>query len=168
MSIESVMPSSHLILCRPLLLLPPIPPSIKVFTNESTLRMRWPKYWNFSFSIIPSKEIHRQVMFNCFGFHYFSFWFSTTILLYYLGEDFLCWYLMLPMIFMKADVQISPKIWKVFSHYFFKEISPFSFSSSGTPGMHTLFFLMISHSLCRLSLFFLSSFLPSFFSSLTG
>ena len=56
MSIESVMPSSHLILCRPLLLLPPIPPNIRVFTNESTLRMMWPKYWSFSFSIIPSKE----------------------------------------------------------------------------------------------------------------
>ena len=55
-SIESVMPSSHLILCRPLLLLPPIPPSIRVFYSESTLRMRWPKYWSFSFSIIPSKE----------------------------------------------------------------------------------------------------------------
>ena len=50
------MPSSHLILCHPLLLLPPIPPSIRVFSNESTLRMRWPKYWSFSFSIIPSKE----------------------------------------------------------------------------------------------------------------
>ena len=56
MSIESVMPSSHLIHCHPLLLLPPIPPSIRVFSNESTLRMRWPKYWSFSFSIIPSKE----------------------------------------------------------------------------------------------------------------
>ena len=56
MSIESVMPSSHLILCHPLLLLPPIPPSIRVFSNESTLHMRWPKYWSFSFSIIPSKE----------------------------------------------------------------------------------------------------------------
>ena len=55
-SIESVMPSSHLILCHPLLLLPLIPPSIRVFSNESTLRIRWPKYWNFSFSIIPSKE----------------------------------------------------------------------------------------------------------------
>ena len=55
-SIESVMPSSNLILCRPLLLLPPIPPSIRVFSNESTIRMRWPKYWSFSFSIIPSKE----------------------------------------------------------------------------------------------------------------
>ena len=51
------MPSSHLSLCRPLLLLPPIPPSIRVFSNESTLRMWWPKYWSFSFSIIPSKEI---------------------------------------------------------------------------------------------------------------
>ena len=50
------MPSSHLILCHHLLLLPPIPPSIKVFSNESTLRMKWPKYWSFSFSIIPSKE----------------------------------------------------------------------------------------------------------------
>ena len=50
------MPSSHLILCHPLLLLPPIPPSIRVFPNESTLHMRWPKYWSFSFSIIPSKE----------------------------------------------------------------------------------------------------------------
>ena len=56
-SIESVMPSRHLILCHPLLLLPPIPPSIRVFSNESTLRMRWPKDWSFSFSIIPSKEI---------------------------------------------------------------------------------------------------------------
>ena len=54
-SIESMMPSSHLILCHPLLL-PPIPPSIRVFSNDSTLRMRWPKYWSFSFSIIPSKE----------------------------------------------------------------------------------------------------------------
>ena len=56
MSIESVMPSSHLILCCPLFLLPPIPPSIRVFSKESTLRMRWPKYWSFSFSISPSKE----------------------------------------------------------------------------------------------------------------
>ena len=56
MSIESVVPSSHLILCRPLLLLPPIPPRIRVFSNESTLRMRWPKYWSFTFSISPSKE----------------------------------------------------------------------------------------------------------------
>ena len=56
MSVESVMPSSHLILCRPLLLLAPISSSIRVFSNESTLHMRWPKYWSFSFSIIPSKE----------------------------------------------------------------------------------------------------------------
>ena len=55
-SIESVMPSSHLILCRPLLLLPPIPPSIRVFSIESILRMKWPKYWSFSFSIRPSNE----------------------------------------------------------------------------------------------------------------
>ena len=63
-SIESVMPSSHLILCRPLLLLPPIPPGIRVFSNESTLRMRWPKYWSFSFSIIPSKEIPGVISFR--------------------------------------------------------------------------------------------------------
>ena len=56
MCIKSVMPSSHLILCRPLLLLPQIPPSIRVFSNESTLRMRWPKYWSFSFNITPSSE----------------------------------------------------------------------------------------------------------------
>ena len=56
MSIELVMPSSHLILCRPLLLLPPIPPSIRIFSNESTLHMKWPKYWSFSLSISPSNE----------------------------------------------------------------------------------------------------------------
>ena len=56
MSIEAVMPSSHLILCHPLLLLPPIPPSIRLFSNESTLLMKWPKYWSFSFSISPSIE----------------------------------------------------------------------------------------------------------------
>ena len=64
MSIESVIPSSHLILCRPLLLLLAIPPSIRVFSNESTLRMRWPKYWSFSFSIIPSKEIPGLISFR--------------------------------------------------------------------------------------------------------
>ena len=63
-SIESVMPSSHLILGRPLLLLPSISPSIRVFSNESTLRMRWPKYWSFSFSIIPSKEIPGLISFR--------------------------------------------------------------------------------------------------------
>ena len=56
MAIELVMPSNHLILCHPLLLLPPIPPSIRAFSNESTLRMRWPKYWSFSFNISPSNE----------------------------------------------------------------------------------------------------------------
>ena len=63
-SIESVMPSSHLILCRPLLLLPPIPPSIRVFSSESTLHMSWPKYWSFTFSIIPSKEIPGLISFT--------------------------------------------------------------------------------------------------------
>ena len=64
MSIESVMPSSHLILCHPLFLLPLIPPSIRVFTSESTLHMRWPKYWSFSFRIIPSKEIPGLISFR--------------------------------------------------------------------------------------------------------
>ena len=62
-SIESVMPSSHLILCRPLFLLPSIPPSIRVFSSESTIHMKWPKYWSFSFSIIPSKEIPGLISF---------------------------------------------------------------------------------------------------------
>ena len=68
-TIGLVMPSSHLILCRPLLLLPPIPPSIRVFSNESTLRMRWPKDWSFSFSIIPSKEIPRLIFFRMDWLH---------------------------------------------------------------------------------------------------
>ena len=63
-SIESVMPSSHLILCRPLVLLPPIPPSFRVFSNESALCMSWPKYWSLSFSIIPSKEIPGLISFR--------------------------------------------------------------------------------------------------------
>ena len=67
MSIESMMPSSHLILDCPLLLLPPIPPSSRVFSNESTLHMRWPKYWSFSFSIIPSKEIPGLISFRMDG-----------------------------------------------------------------------------------------------------
>ena len=89
-SIGSVKPSSHLILCRPLFLLPPIPPSIKVFSNESTLRMRWPKYWSFSFSIIPSKEhpglisfrmdwldlLAVQGILNIFFFFFFCYYFA--------------------------------------------------------------------------------------------
>ena len=64
MSIKSVMPSSHLILCHPLLLLPPIPPSIGVFSNESTFHMRWPKYWSFSFNITPSNEHSGLIFFR--------------------------------------------------------------------------------------------------------
>ena len=64
MSIESVMPSNHLILCRPLLLLPPIPPRIRVFPNESTLCLRWPKFWSFSFSISPSNEHSGRISFR--------------------------------------------------------------------------------------------------------
>ena len=64
MCIESVMPSSYLILCRSLLLLPPIPPSIRVFSNESTLHVRWPKYWSFSFSIIPSKVLLLRIIYK--------------------------------------------------------------------------------------------------------
>ena len=68
MSIESAMPSSHLILCHPLLLLPPIPPSIRVFSNESTPCMRWPEYWSFSYSISPSKEHPGLISFRTFCF----------------------------------------------------------------------------------------------------
>ena len=64
MSIESVMPSNHLILCRPLLLLPSIFPSIRVFSNESALRIRWPEYWSFSFSISPSNEYSGLISFR--------------------------------------------------------------------------------------------------------
>ena len=64
MTVELVMPSSHFIVCRPLFLLPPIPPSIRVFSNESALRMRWPKHWSFSFSISPSKEIPGLISFR--------------------------------------------------------------------------------------------------------
>ena len=67
MSIELVMPSRHLILCHPLLLLPPIPPSIRVFSNESTLRMRWPKHWSFSFSITPFNEHPGLISFRMDG-----------------------------------------------------------------------------------------------------
>ena len=67
MSIESVMPSSHLILCRPLLLLPPFPPSIRVFSNESTLRVRWPKYWSFNFSISLSNKNPGLISFRMDG-----------------------------------------------------------------------------------------------------
>ena len=67
MSIKSVMPSNHLILYCPLLLLPPIPPSIQVFSNESTLRMRWPKYWSFSFNISPSNEHSGLISFRTLG-----------------------------------------------------------------------------------------------------
>ena len=71
-SIKLVMPSSHLILCHPLLLLPPIPPSIRVFSNESTLCMRWLKYWSFSFSISPSKGIPGLISFRMDWFDLFA------------------------------------------------------------------------------------------------
>ena len=68
MSIESVMPSNHLILCHPLLLLPSIFPSIRVFSSESALRIRWPEYWSFSFSISPSKEYSGLISFRIHWF----------------------------------------------------------------------------------------------------
>ena len=77
---ESVMPSSHLILCRPLLLLPPIPPSIRVFSNESTLCMRWPKYWSFSFSISPTNEHPGLICFIYLFKFYFIFKLYITVL----------------------------------------------------------------------------------------
>jgi len=72
MSIESVMPSNHLILRHPLLLLPSIFPSIRVFSNESVLRVRWPKYWSFSFSISPSNEYSGLISFRMDWFHFLA------------------------------------------------------------------------------------------------
>ena len=103
-TIESVLPSSHLILCHPLLLLPPLPPSIRVFSNESTLRMRWPKYWSLSFSIIPSKEhlglisfridwldllaVQGTLLFVCFIFYfYFILLYNTVLVLPYIDMN---------------------------------------------------------------------------------
>ena len=80
MSIKSVMPSSHLIICRPLFLRPPIPPSIRVFSNESTIHMRWPKYWSFSFSIIPSKEIPGLISFRMDWLDLLAVWGTLTYL----------------------------------------------------------------------------------------
>ena len=88
-SIESVMPSSHLILCRSLLLLSPIPPSIRVFSNESTLLMRWPKYWSFSFSIIPSKEIPGLISFRMVFIYNSKICWFTYILFFGCGESLL-------------------------------------------------------------------------------
>ena len=81
MSIESVMPSSHLILCWPLLLLSPIPPSIRVFSNESTLHMRWPKYWSFSFSISPSNEHPELISFRMNWLDLLAVQLATAIML---------------------------------------------------------------------------------------
>ena len=84
-SIESVMPSSHLILCHSLLLLPPIPPSIRVFSNESTVRMRWPKYWSFSLSISPSNEHPRLVSFRMDWLDLLAI--QGTLITYYQKKD---------------------------------------------------------------------------------
>ena len=84
MSIESVMPSSHLILCHPLLLLPPIPPNIRVFSNESTLCMRWPKYWSFSFSTIPSKEIPGLISFRMDFIHTYLYMYVCVYIYIYI------------------------------------------------------------------------------------
>ena len=85
MSIGLVMPSSHLILCCPLLLLPPIPPSIRVFSNESTLRMRWPKYWRFSFSISPSNEHPGLISFRMYWLDLFKY--SSPLEFTYVSES---------------------------------------------------------------------------------
>ena len=110
-SIKSVMPSSHLILCRPLLLLPPIPPSIRVFSNESTLHMRRPKYWSFSFSIIPSKEIPGPISFRMDWLDLFAV--QGTL------KDFLSCYLM-SFLFPKSHPNyITYKYQIIFSHHVF-------------------------------------------------
>ena len=99
MSIESEIPSSHLILCHPLLLLPPVPRSIRVFSNESTLCMRWPKYWSFSFSISPSKAIANNAAMNIgvhasFPISFRLFWLCTQKwdCLTYIFLKYVCFY----------------------------------------------------------------------------
>ena len=88
-SIESVMPSSHLILCCPLLLLPPIPPSIRVFSNELTLHMRWPKYWSFSFSIIIWQKLNSRwsssEVTSRWASSYAQFYVSSPLALFYMA-----------------------------------------------------------------------------------
>ena len=85
MYIESVMPSSHLIICHPLLLLPPIPPSIRVFSNESTLHMRWPKYWSFSLSIITSWQIDGETLETEFWILWILYQINCLFLLHLFG-----------------------------------------------------------------------------------
>ena len=123
MSIESVMPSSHLILCHPLLLLPPIPPSIRVFSNESTLRMRWLEYWSFSFSIIPSKEIPGLISFRMgsslffigdfpnmrLGLNQIMFWCSYFCLILYIFTLSFHLYIILVSAFRKSLCSHNPK-----------------------------------------------------------
>ena len=93
MSIESVMPSNHLILCRPLLLLPSIFPSIRVFSNESVLRIRWPKYWSFSFRISPSNEYSGLISFRIDRFDFLSVQETLKSLLqHYSSKASIPWY----------------------------------------------------------------------------
>ena len=115
-SIKSVMPSSHLILCRPLLFLPLIPPIIRVFSNESTLCMRWPKYWSFSFSIIPSKEIPGLISFR-------MDWLDDSsrldfIHIYPVSDSLRCLY----------SKSVFKQNWKGFTYYFFIFFSSFCLS----------------------------------------
>ena len=91
MSIESVMPSSHLILCHPFLLLPPIPPSIKVYSNEPTLLMRWPKYWSFSFSISPSNEHPGLISFRMDWLHLFAVQGTLKSLQHHISKASILW-----------------------------------------------------------------------------
>ena len=92
-SIESVMPSRHLILCCPLLLLLPIPPSIRAFSNESTLRMRWPNYWSLSFSIIPSKEIPGLISFRMDWLYLLAFQGTLKSLLQHHSSKAIIWFI---------------------------------------------------------------------------
>ena len=91
MSIESVMPSSHLILCHPFLLLPPIPPSIQVYSNEPTLLMRWPKHWSFSFSISPSNEHPGLISFRMDWLHLFAVQGTLKSLQHHISKASILW-----------------------------------------------------------------------------
>ena len=109
MTIELVMPSNHLILCHPLLLLPPIPPIIRVFANESTLRLRWPQYWSFSFSISPSNEHPGLISFRMdwspLGWAgWISLQFKGLSRVFSMGVVDSCWYMAKPIQYCKVII----------------------------------------------------------------
>jgi len=119
------MPSSHLILCHPLLLLPPIPPSIRVFSNESTLRMKWPKYWSFNFCIIPFKEIPGLISFRMDWLDLLAVQGTLKSLLqHHSSKASITHYLLT---FRKKEIRISPEEKSIILHFFFQTVAAENF-----------------------------------------